>query len=386
VKHITFIFMVVFLVGCASAPSKQYQADIKGVKLYGYLSKSADGSFYFSRFQSGLASGAWVRLNDGKPMWNTNCTETVNGYRNCRDNRSLFITGGAFYEDDYIDAYNEALGNMEGDSGQIQSAIAELNPIYARYIEARDRYVLKVRDAKAKVKFDVIVDDRSELYDNSINFLSRQMSDFSISSPIQANISGLVSDTDFNQMVSKYKRVLEKKTSEIKATSSMNVTCRYRGKSKYFVARIECPSSIPMTQSKIIVKPVIKSVTYKQVVPSSLKGSDKFISYTFNGYSVKITNNTNQFVMVENVSFYHEQSIATKKGINYDLPPQSVKEVVSLSSLPIDKEAISFYHVTKQSAQNTKVSYGIAIKYKLENGKSKTLYDSFNFSLYELIK
>lgn len=152
--------------------------------------------------------------------------------------------------------------------------------------------------------------------------------------------------------------------------------------------------SIKIKNGNLARKPLatvnINSMDFKKVLPRSFNLKDNQIELNILDDKLTITNNSNGFLDVKRLSIYVDTKIHTKslEGNNtVALPPDS-KTSIDLSKLMLNRENIGkdYFYMTKNKAQNTNISYGLAIKYTTTNNPSeKSIYKTNNYKLIDLL-
>jgi len=170
-----------------------------------------------------------------------------------------------------------------------------------------------------------------------------------------------------------------------KAATTLSVTCENRNFANVNYT-IKCPEEVNSSATEFGVDVVIESISYRNVLPKYISEEDEFVGLIFKDGKFYLKNKTKNYITVDSISFYHNDKIASSSKIGLELAPLSESKLISLNSLPLDKNAIAFSNVTKASASRTKIDYGVAVKYKITKmNKENTLFKTKEYRLSDLI-
>ena len=159
-----------------------------------------------------------------------------------------------------------------------------------------------------------------------------------------------------------------------------------------FNVDVSAPSVITRKNGKFSqysISVTVKSKDFEKVIPRSYSNSNRDIELILDGSTIKVRNNTNQYVTVDAISLYYNAKILTVSGTNLknyiELSPQSVS-TISINKFDIDRLPNNYYNVTLSKAKNIQVDFGFGVKYRItEQNSSKSLYKTEKYSLHSLI-
>ncbi len=416
IKKITTVLAIsIFLFGCSGSPSREsysYRNDIQpGNDLYALLEKTDDG-YRFTRFSTTFVKNEpWIRVNDGKPMWNNRisspCSKGLVAFpQKCeyedesrfisfstnlgRSTLTTLLTGGfglifvpmgevAFDNEAYTDALEEAGGLSQFDAymSDYEKAISDR---YQTYKQVKDRYNTII----ASLSKEVVIADKSGLLTDK-KFLNQRVS----VSENRLNNPSHITVENVSALISAIQEDHQKLSKEWnKYTSYVNVRCRHSSPYNGFHFTLDCPNKAVINNGKLIInaKAVVTSKDFEHLIPNQLNASDDAISINLNGNAISMTNSTSNFITIDSISFYYNGNISTVNQLNRELPPESDVNVFRLSSLQIDWSKLNFKEVTRNTASSHKIEYGFAVKYRIANtGKGKTLYRVKSYMMSDLI-
>lgn len=195
-----------------------------------------------------------------------------------------------------------------------------------------------------------------------------------------------------------------------------------------------CPSDYIFNNKKFIIENNCDSITkegdvinltladgkfdkkaLQEVLPSSISVEDDNIAFSFNKKEFLLTNKTNDFIHIDNFSFYYNGNISSLTNLKVTIPPKSTNQLFTLRHLNLKKESIDFSNALKSKGyrkiskydifrsignskynvnlnyswkelDNIKVNYGLALNYKLLNSnKTISLFENKKYQLIHLI-
>lgn len=425
-KRVVAISLFVLLAGCAT--QNQTQSTFAPVfvdhkyNLYGKLEKHEDG-YHFSEYaESYLDFQPWVRLSDMAPMWNTEKESCLTGLASretagCKTaNEALFRSKSLDFTPTTTTAYlfmsllsfglwatmppAAVEFNQRAYSAAIVEARRKLNAAYEgigeSYVDHLDRYnasMIQLDAAYAEIvpAYNPKAVPAITLRDQS-GLFKQDASAFRDSISLSPNT--LVSRDDLAPVRAKAIDSLiilaqERNRSTVKnlrqAASTVPVRCR--DNTMYNVSfAINCPEHINSAATEFPVEVIVKAVSLHDVVPQQISEEDDFVRVTLKDGEFYLSNKTHSYITVDSISFYHNGKIATSSNIGGELAPQAEVRLVAMNRLPIDRQAISFGNVTKTAALAQKITYGVALKYKVTStNKENTLFKTREYRLADLI-
>ncbi len=394
--------------------TENYSVD---VLIYGLLQKS-NGNYRFAAYQTKLPDKdmPWVNLSTGHPIWDTSkkidcgtgaLLDGLHG-SNCKNisktredlfyekkvNKSstafsIIITGGAggvhnqiqFNDDKFKKAYNKAFERI--DRNTISEIIKEIKYIEEKYYKYQINYDSKLISSSGLPDIKIITKDDSGFFENQIDFREK----INVQKNHLPKID--VSSTNINDflMVLRNEKISLFNQWE-KLTGEVNVKCV--SSSKAFVFKLKCPPIFKFENNQLTgtVHATVESQRFPRLLPKKLILQDKNIELIFDGTNIGLTNKTNNFVKIGNISFYYKTKIASK-SFNIELSPKSslvASNRPRIKYFPIEWSHLDFKGVTKAKAMKEYVKYGFAVKYNIvDTNKDKSLFSEKVFLLKDLI-
>lgn len=425
-KRVVVPLLLAVLAGCASQPhtgdNAGWATSNHSYSIYGKLEKTNSGYRFTEYAEDYTKNEPWVRLSDMRPMWNIETEHCLGGLAAKEDvicksqNELLFRSKKLDFTPRKTAAYAVmsvlSVGlwtalppaavefNRRAYASAINEATQKLDeaykPLGQSYVEYLDEYnaamlafhkaydetassyradakpVIRVRDNSGLFKWDasifshnVIVSENRLLSRKDLGYLNAKGID-----------SLLILVQDRNAAATQ-------KLQE--ASSTLTVSCRNMGVFQMSYT-LNCPEQIKASATEFNVEVVVQSVSYKNVLPKHIHEEDNFVSVTLRDGEFYLSNKSESYINIDSISFYHNGKIATSSNLGRELAPLSEVKLMSLDRLSIDRDAIAFDNMTKTKALNTKLTYGIALKYKVTNtNKENTLFKTREYRLYDLI-
>lgn len=427
-KKITILLMicVISLTGCTTNTTSNIQ--VKGSQelkhhLYGKLEANND-SYIFTEFSEHYNNNEpWVRLTDFQPMWNigkesclTGIVELTNRSATCQsESLKLFREKGTDFTVKRTSGYillsvfslglwaTMPPGSVEFNHGKYLKAVEQANrklhetsngnnseheALLLKYDEAMSNFersykIISSEYQKKSAQPLISMNDQSGLFkgtsDTFQKFISVKRNNIiELETNLQSSsLENLVFITENRN---------QKAINElIKKSENFFVNCK--GNSlKGVKYTLKCPQTVLSSESKFTVEAVIHSIDYKRVIPNNFNESDQNLTINMRSGIINIVNKTDNFVSIDSLSFYHNGNIASEYKMNYELPPGSEKDILSINSMPIVWKFLSFYDVTRNSANIKKIEYGFAVKYTIsDTNKEKTFFKRNTYRLIDLI-
>ncbi|MGF1740367.1 hypothetical protein L4C34_04660 [Vibrio profundum] len=408
------------IAGCSSNKiSQTKKTDAPKIPLYALLKNTSNG-YQFAQFSNDYVRGKpWVRLSDGNPMWDTrkeDCTiglTPVESERCSKMDDTLFMYKGSDFTAEKTAQYAVLSvisigimsiappGSVEFDKGKYNKALEEANttfkdkyPNYRAYLERFD-FVRTKMETKVKeigsayynhqskpVKLTIV--DKSGLYKN--NTVNTKTFERGVKLS-KANFTRWehFSDDNLYKLVDSINSYEKLRLDQIRlAAENYLLSCNPKYlRNIHF--KYQCAPSVGINNKSVSAKVIISSVDYNDVIPSSLKASDKHLRVWLEGRKVYVENKTSKYIVVSSIAFYYQSKIASLSNLDINLPPHGLVQEKTLSDFPVDWALVSFKNMTKYKVKRTKVHYGWAIKYSSEGGSNKTLYKDRDIKLENLI-
>jgi len=177
---------------------------------------------------------------------------------------------------------------------------------------------------------------------------------------------------------------------ELELTS---VECTTTGKLDGFNFNVQCPNVRPPGQNPFTgVKVTVNSHDYYAPLPYMFDTQNKHIHIAKRGDEITLGNRTDKFVTIEQIAVYYNGKIPYQFNIEKDsgaLSPHAEmnfrKKFWNLFNNFIEARYKRFDGVTKETAKNTTVNFGFAVKYNID-GKPYSLYREKHWPLLEWIR
>jgi hypothetical protein len=406
-----------FVFGCSSGVKPDNVSEgPKGVPVYANLVER-DGKYVLESYSLTLGQVKdvpRVRVNDGMPMWDTSTEKScligiMGGNTHCktRDDAlfrtfhvavvstgfSALLTMGIglaapigdveFDREDFKKAYKSAIKNSSNIKEEIELIDKDIHQVEEEYKRISDVY----NSAKGKLDVSFQVNDKSELYDGSVDF-----------SYFVKNDKPLIKDDDKIQSISansleelrdKINAVVQGEISTWrKQSETFHLTCLNKKVGSYATYRFyfTCPQSVSVQEKNILIPVTIVSKDVGPVLPRNIAMQDKVIKVFFDGDELKVINNANSYISIESVSFYYGGKIAAISNLHIELPPSSEKRIKEVNDFPVTWGILRFPRTTKQKLKGTHLTFGFAIKYAILNSNSeKTLFNTKQYKVLNLI-
>lgn len=431
---IRIFFFVTFMLlgGCATQHQHDQNSDqnlsLPAYLVYGKLEETAEG-YMFTEFSEGFTqTEPWVRLADMKPMWNTEQEDCSTGLADipseddtltCKtEDETLFrdkvvdftvgktakyLFGSAisygliatmppaavkFDEDKYQSAVNEAEKSLIETFKPLSESYRQYLENYSTDMVQFDQQYEEIVSSyyRANVVPNIDLLDESGLFDGHASDFKYDVKTSGNSLILRRDIEQISATTLYDFIESAQKRSLDSIEALRKATATLVVTCGNRNLAYYLSYKVSCEEEVDSSRTDFDVKVVIKSISYKDVMPDYIFEEDENVSLVFKKDRFYLTNKSDSYITVDSLSFYHNGSIATSSDRDFEFAPQSEAELMPIAKLPLDKSSIEFANITRTSASQLKIKYGVAIKYRVVNtNKEITLYRTRAYPLLDLI-
>lgn len=273
--------------------------------------------------------------------------------------------------------------------------------------DLKNKYIIPYKQKINDANYTLTLNDKSGFYDKSINFsqlVRLYENNFDIFHFTDKPISVLKIETtpeNFDEIINKTKSNIKELTDFyssnipkdlenyekflIKQSSTVLVHKLIESSYNDYTIDLNVPDIIAVKQKDEIQVPIkltILAKTFNNIYPSD-QFSDQNISIYFDGKKIKLTNKTNYFVQIKNISTYYNNNI-DNQSYDIELPPKSYKEMFFS---PYSIAAQSYYpNINAKSAKNKNVSFGFAVKYRLvEMNTDKTLFKVNKYNVYSLL-
>lgn len=165
-----------------------------------------------------------------------------------------------------------------------------------------------------------------------------------------------------------------------------------------FESALKAPSEVVYSLGKkmtIDIPITVESANLNNMVPREYMLNDtnfQAIMRAGSDMSVNgvLTNKTQSFITVKSLTGYYQGLVHNLSNLDKELAPES-KDLDDGSRYPLlssgMKEKAYFSNITKSKAENTKINYGYAIKYKINDTNiEKAIYNTKNISLYDIYR
>lgn len=415
-KLIYVLNLALLATGCTSNKINQNKLNslnytVYKQPIYGLLKKSENG-YQFVKFKSNSPEAytePWVDIFTARPMWNTNSQRCGKGLikdrkesvSDCSEiakeelfleskfdkgdavirvlgaplTMGLTLTGASFdvtfNNDEYTNAYNNAIKRI--DENLLKSINNELTSLINEYENRQSRY----NSISVDNGFKIRISDQSGLFSNQFNvnnLVTLHKNELSKVTPVTASdLTGLL--TAVQEQHTRLKHEWEAQDAVV------DITC-HQGPMANVSFTIQCPSKSALNEGQIIgtAELNVKSVNYYKVLPKNYKSYDDVIYLSFDGQNISLSNKSDKFVTIDSIAFYYNGKIANRYKLGLELSPNSslVKnDELHLTDFPIDWSILSYANTTKNKAINTTITFGFAVKYRIQDAShEKTLYST----------
>ncbi|WP_277208372.1 hypothetical protein [Vibrio misgurnus] len=405
-KPLTAItLLALILSGCASNSEQtkytEYSNSLLSNNIYAKLEHTASG-WQFTQFSTNHTSNM-INLKTREPNWDTKDRQCIAGlgmasrsdYCGKIENPDLFLsssinTGNAvlsalvvpltfgisattvtktvtFDYDEYTKAVRQALDNMQDRDllQNIDSTINDWEKERQNLLSLHKNAVNNYGQTFKKSMFDTsgLVDIHA--YD--VNTMV-SISTHSLEPKESINAASLV------ELKSRLSKVKEADLAEAKEKfTTANVVCyNYSELEKKYDLKVSCSKSakIDTINKRLDGEALftIRGIHKNRLLPKRYSLENNDIVLTMERGSINIENRTNDFITLEQVSFYYLDDISSIKNLSIELPPQSKTKTGSELSINrdfnIDWSKLKYKSLTKNIANSKTMNFGFAVKYK----------------------
>ncbi|EOC5885994.1 hypothetical protein ACRJTH_002691 [Vibrio vulnificus] len=423
----TILILALTLTGCASNNEQTKRTGIGSDSLsnniYAKLEQTAYG-WQFTQFSTNRNSNM-INLKTLEPNWDTQDRECIAGlgmkgqvnYCGRLENADLFLsssinTGNAvlsalavpltfgisattvtktvtFDYDEYTKAVKQAFDNMQDRNllkiidNTINNWEKERKILLSQHEQAVNSYGHTFK----KSIFDAsgLVDINAYDVDSMVSITPHNIE------PKQSVHAASLAE--LNSVLSKVKEADLLKVKEQLTTA--NVTCyNYSEMDRKYDLNVSCPKNakIDTENQKIGGQALftIRGIHKNRLLPKNytLENNDIVLTMEF-GY-INIENRTNDFISLEQVSFYYLNEISSIKNLSIELPPQSkMKTGTELNinrDFNIDWTKLKHESINKKIANSKAMTFGFALKYKRSGvSHSDRAFSTKTYKLIELL-
>ncbi len=251
----------------------------------------------------------------------------------------------------------------------------------------------KTLDANYKIVLNAPA-KKSYSYDRFIDKIDTSAENFD---NVYASISNNI-QSEFKEDKEKYKIYLETSFVDYVIRGAKDYTFKHN-KHISFNSTIKAPSKIKYILNKKITIPVnitIESASLNKMFPKDFVLQDNNLEVNFhtnnNNSMVKIiaSNNTQSFINTKSLTSYYGKSVYNLSDVNREIAPKSTTLSSNSNYDILSDEMIefsNFSNVTKSKAKSIILTYGYAVKYRINNtNQDKSLYKTNKYSLHSIIK
>lgn len=271
----------------------------------------------------------------------------------------------------------------------------EVNKVVLSKLHELELYSLaeEKKYKQKKPNYSLAINDKSGLYDKSMNFksiVSYEYNSFEkptyMITPYILNSTSNFSSVEKAKFLNALPSIKSKLISDI-ANKNRFVTMRYsqlsQDKYQYSIKKIE--KLFFNKALKIAIN--INTANIKLNYPI-IKAKDRILS-TQEG--IKITNHSSNFVSIKSLSYYFNKDIL----LDTDFDKNSILEIAPEAYIELEKtaaenrfsNALTYNKTTASKLKKSKISYGVAVKYVTSNSsKTITLYKKTNTTAYNIYK
>jgi hypothetical protein len=139
--------------------------------------------------------------------------------------------------------------------------------------------------------------------------------------------------------------------------------------------------------NKLNVLVNIDSYKAKKLLPKTFLISDNSVEFVFRNEGFEVTNKTNEYININELSFFYRENIASLNNIDITLPPQSKSVLPHLSEFNVKWLKLNLGNINKELAVNTNLDFGMAASYSLvDQNIRKTLFTKDSYQVIDLIQ
>lgn len=422
-KKILLFTFLLSIIGCSSEAVKKDTVLLKSeMPVYAKIEKLS-GGYRFTKYSNKpplRMDLPWVELRSGEPFWDIGDKRCGYGLIKDRNKKvpscSVAVREDLFYEsrfdygdaairvisspfnlfltltgvsfdvefdrDAFNEAYSEAVDNI--DLNRLRAAAEVIDGLNKDYLTFLGVYQARVDS----INKEIIVNDRSGFYDDSLN-LSRHVS-------IRMNHLADIPRVEVGNLDALESAIKHHKSSLLESwdlnSSFANIGCpQERLNARGFNYAIKCPGKIVLSEKVDSFKVVVDvfSKNFDKVVPKSIFLENEDITLELSQGMIGISNNTPNYIIVRDISYYYAGKISTLKGVDIELPPNSrltSGSKISLRKFDLIDDVISYSGLTMAEAKKKYKEYGFAVKYDVNGGPlGRTLFSTKKYQIAELL-
>lgn len=401
--------------------------------LYGYLEKTKNGHYAFTKFTNKPNYVApWVDFANLQPVWDTprrvSCQTSNTGAGVCKDgnvNPKLFYVdqrdtdfgywgatvftfglgllfmphSSVFDAKSYKIAVEEAANRFKDDNGfDISYAAKDFDSKHAAF-KTQIKALEGDKFNRSKINVNMLVTDKSGYF--AVDPLhDKAMSNFNRLLDFKENVANIPSYNAvgflyrpaffFNELQDYIKRFEAQR-------ELLNVTYP-RPNSMYgfnfddgYLYETDHVSIIEKSDPNIKLNVKIDSLAQVDSVPKTYVAEDKFVKVEMNGDTYQFTNLTDTYVTLKDFSIYVNGDVQLTRfnqGYSLSVPPRTaiiLNKIMLIEPISGDMK-YSFKNVTAEKAMNTPVNFGYSVKYSVGDTISdRTLLKVPKMTLHALI-
>lgn len=203
-------------------------------------------------------------------------------------------------------------------------------------------------------------------------------------------------DAQYEKDILEYKGYLTQSFKTYKLVGSPKSTLKYNENISLDIT-VNAPEYIEYIEDKqmtVSIPLIVEKVHLKNMIPKKFILDDASFRIIMNTNITSITaiatNKTRSFLTLKSLTGYYKDSLLNQFNIDKELSPEaeSLPENSNYTLISAEmRDKSNFEDMTKAKAQNIKINFGYAVKYKINNTNiEKSIYDTKQFSLYDIYK
>jgi hypothetical protein len=281
-------------------------------------------------------------------------------------------------------AYNQAIAE-DGGKQVISSTLSQVGKLFDginnEYAQVKQKYSNNIKKIEKTIK----IQDKSMLWSSSLYDFANDVkispnrlipSDLVVKSPLTTLLSKV--QTENKNLRAKWEHL----------GSFANVQCKKHYQT--FNYQLGCETTVALDSNKVNKLNVlvnIDSYKAKKLLPKTFLISDNSVEFVFRNEGFEVTNKTNEYININELSFFYRENIASLNNIDITLPPQSKSVLPHLSEFNVKWLKLNLGNINKELAVNTNLDFGMAASYSLvDQNIRKTLFTKDSYQVIDLIQ
>lgn len=203
-------------------------------------------------------------------------------------------------------------------------------------------------------------------------------------------------DAQYENDIIEHKKYLSQGFKSYKLEGTKNYTMNYNDNISFYMV-VNAPENIKYNAGEkmnVTIPVTVEYADLKNMIPTQfiLDDSNFRINMKTNTNSVTAisSNKTKSFLTLKSLTGYYSNLLLNHSNVDRELAPEA-ESLASDSNYNLIsaemREKSNFKNMTKSKMQSTQINFGYAVKYKINNTNiEKSIYDTKNYSLYEIYK